>query len=188
MFYFGFLIVRFDRTVLSFGGFTSPTVPAGKYKVIIKKNKDTFEKTINVTYKNNAGLNENDRKFQYKTVMKLFNMTENLAYMVYTIDKLISNEETKEKMISKLTELKKSLVITTGDNYVGAAKKELREKMGDLYSKVASSYDKPSANELANLELIEKEMASAKMVYDKLLKKVDLSNLNLKSYDEFVNE
>ena len=31
-------------------------------------------------------------------------------------------------------------------------------------------------------------MASAKKVYDKLLKKVDLSNLNLKSYDEFVNE
>jgi hypothetical protein len=31
-------------------------------------------------------------------------------------------------------------------------------------------------------------MASAKKVYNKLLKKVDLSNLNLKSYDEFVNE
>jgi hypothetical protein len=39
-----------------------------------------------------------------------------------------------------------------------------------------------------NLELIENEMVSAKKVYNKLLKKVDLSNLNLKSYDEFVNE
>ena len=173
---------------LSFGGFTSPTVPAGKYKAVIKKGRDSFEKIINVTYKNNAGLNENDRKFQHKTVMKLFNMTENLAYMVYTIDELISNEKTKEKVISKLNELKKSLVITTGDNYVGTAKKELREKMGDLYSKVASSYDKPSANELENLELIEKEMASAKKVYDKLLKKIDLNNLNLKSYDEFISK
>ena len=44
------------------------------------------------------------------------------------------------------------------------------------------------ANELENLELIEKEMASAKKVYDKLLKKIDLNNLNLKSYDEFISK
>ena len=36
-----------------------------------------------------AGLNEDDRKFQHKTVMKLFNMTEELAYMVYVIDELV---------------------------------------------------------------------------------------------------
>ena len=79
---------------LSFGGFTSPTVPAGDYKVVIKKGRDTFEKVINVAYKNNAGLSDYDRKFQYETVMKLFNMTEELAYMVYVIDELISNENT----------------------------------------------------------------------------------------------
>ena len=56
---------------LSFGGFTSPTVPAGDYKVVIKKCRDTFEKVINVAYKNNAGLSDDDRKFQFETVMKL---------------------------------------------------------------------------------------------------------------------
>ena len=77
-------------------------------------------------------------------------------------DELIaSNKNIDDQTSSKLNELKKSLVITTGDNYVGAAKKQLREKMADLYSKVASSYDKPSANELDNLELIEEEMKSA---------------------------
>ena len=152
---------------LSFGGFKSPTVPAGKYKVVIKKGRDTFEKTINVTYKNNARLNQEDRKFQHETVMKLFNMTEELAYMVYTIDEIISNENIDNQISLKLNELKKSLVITTGDNYVGAAKKQLREKMSDLYSKVASSYDKPSANELENLALIENEMKSANKRYSK---------------------
>ncbi len=173
---------------LSFGGFTSPTVPAGKYKVIIKKGRDTFEKIINVSYKNNAGLSSGDREFQFETVMKLFNMTEDLAYTVYTIDEVLKSDLINEKVKSKFDDLKKNLVITTGDNYVGAAKKQLREKMADLYSKVASSYDVPSSNELDNLALIENEMASAKKVYNKLLKKVDLSNLNLKSYDEFVNE
>ena len=173
---------------LSFGGFTSPTVPAGKYKVVIKKGRDTFEKTIDVTYKNNAGLNEDDRKFQHKTVMKLFNMTEELAYMVYVIDELILNENTNESTISELNELKKSLVITTGDNYVGAAKKQLREKMSDLYSKVASSYDKPSANELENLALIENEMKSANKRYSKILKKVSSSLIPEKSFEDFINE
>ncbi len=173
---------------LSFGGFTSPMVPAGEYKVVIKKGRDTFEKIINVTYKNNAGLNQQDRKFQYETVMKLFNMTEKLAYMVYIMDELISNESISDDMKSELNNLKTSLVITTGDNYVGAAKKQLREKMSDLYAKVASSYDKPSANELENLELIEKEMKSANKRYDKIIQKISSELLPEKSFDDFINE
>ena len=173
---------------LSFGGFTSPMVPAGEYKVVIKKGRDTFEKIINVTYKNNAGLNQQDRKFQYETVMKLFNMTEELAYMVYIMDELISNERISDEMKSELNNLKTSLVITTGDNYVGAAKKQLREKMSDLYAKVASSYDKPSANELENLELIEKEMKSANKRYDKIIQKISSELLPEKSFDDFINE
>ena len=173
---------------LSFGGFTSPMVPAGEYKVVIKKGRDTFEKIINVTYKNNAGLNQEDRKFQYETVMKLFNMTEELAYMVYIMDELISNESISDQMKSDLNNLKTSLVITTGDNYVGAAKKQLREKMSDLYAKVASSYDKPSANELENLELIEKEMKSANKRYDKIIQKISSELLPEKSFDDFINE
>ena len=173
---------------LSFGGFTSPTVPAGDYKVVIKKGRDKFEKVINVTYKNNAGLSDYDRKFQYETVMKLFNMTEELAYMVYVIDELISNENTDDQVSSKLNELKKSLVITTGDNYVGAAKKQLREKMADLYSKVASSYDKPSANELDNLALIEEQMKSANKRYSKIIKKIKPELMPEKTFDDFINE
>ena len=173
---------------LSFGGFTSPTVPAGDYKVVIKKGRDTFEKVINVAYKNNAGLSDYDRKFQYETVMKLFNMTEELAYMVYVIDELISNENTDDQLRSKLNELKKSLVITTGDNYVGAAKKQLREKMADLYSKVASSYDKPSANELDNLALIEEQMKSANKRYSKIIKKINPELMPEKTFDDFINE
>ena len=114
--------------------------------------------------------------------MKLFNMTEELAYMVYVIDELILNENTDELARSELNELKKSLVITTGDNYVGAAKKQLREKMSDLYSKVASSYDKPSANELENLALIENEMKSANKRYSKKLKKVSSTLIPEKSF------
>ena len=108
--------------------------------------------------------------------------------MVYVIDELISNENTDDQISSKLNELKKSLVITTGDNYVGAAKKQLREKMADLYSKVASSYDKPSANELDNLALIEEEMKSVNKRYSKIIKKIKPELIPEKTFDDFINE
>ena len=88
----------------------------------------------------------------------------------------------------KLNELKETLVITTGDNYVGMAKRQLREKMADLYSKIASSYDKPSENELNNLSLIEDEFNRAKIKFNKLKKKVKIEDLSLKSFDEFISE
>ena len=108
--------------------------------------------------------------------------------MVFVIDELILNETISELIRSELNQLKTSLVITTGDNYVGAAKKQLREKMSDLYSKVASSYDKPSANELENLALIEKEMKKANKRYVKILKKIDYEQIPKKSFDDFVKE
>ena len=60
--------------------------------------------------------------------------------------------------------------------------------MADLYSKVASSYDKPSANELENLSLIENEMKLAQKKYNKIVKKVDFDLIKIKSFEDFVNE
>ena len=104
------------------------------------------------------------------------------------LDAIVEDEKTSKKTASKLNELKETLVITTGDNYVGMAKRQLREKMADLYSKIASSYDKPSENELDNMSLIENEFNRAKAKFNKLKKKVRIENLNLKSYNDFIND
>ncbi|HKL91195.1 MAG TPA: hypothetical protein VJ880_08435, partial [Allomuricauda sp.] len=80
-----------------------------------------------------------------------------------------------------------TLVITTGDNYVGAAEPQLRERMADLYSKVASSYDKPSAAELKNLEVIAERFNTAKTDFaklkDKYLKK---QAVTLMTFEDFL--
>jgi len=120
--------------------------------------------------------------------MKMYNMVQDLAYLVYELDAIVEDEDTNKKTISKLTALKETLVITTGDNYVGMAKRQLREKMADLYSKIASSYDKPSENELDNLSLIEGEFNMAKTKFNKLKKKIKLEALNIKSYNDFIND
>lgn len=173
----------------SFSGFTAPQVPAGTYKAVINKGNKTFEHEFEVVYDKNSPLSVADRDLKNSTTMKLYDMTQELAFLVYELDELITAAEAKgdKKSIGKFNDLKESLVITTGDNYVGAAEPQLRERMADLYSKVASSYDRPSAAELTNLEVITSRFNAAKISFEKLktsfLKK---NEVTLKSFEEFL--
>ncbi|WP_298365888.1 hypothetical protein [uncultured Lutibacter sp.] len=173
----------------SFGGFTAPKVQAGTYKAVLKKGKETFEHTFDVIYDPKSTLSEKDREVKHNTIMKMYDMTQELAYMVYEMDEIIAKaKELKlKKVLTKLNELKETLVITTGDNYVGSAEPQLREKMADLYSKLATNYDKPSNSELESLSIIVERFETAKTEYSKIKKKVKfLNNLQLKPFDEFV--
>ncbi|NYJ27232.1 VPS10 domain-containing protein [Allomuricauda sp. ARW1Y1] len=173
----------------SFGGFTAPKVPAGTYKAVITKGKETFEHTFNLVYDKNSPLTEKDRELKEVTTMKLYDMTQELAYLVYELDEIMENANTAgdKKTVEKLNSLKETLVITTGDNYVGSAEPQLRERMADLYSKVASNYDKPSAAELKNLEVIAERFNTAKTDFaklkDKYLKKQAVS---LMTFEDFL--
>jgi photosystem II stability/assembly factor-like uncharacterized protein len=171
----------------SFGGFTSPRVEAGKYKAVIKKGKAVYTHVFEVVYDKHSGLTAKEHSFKHKITMKMYDMTQDLAYMVYklgAIEKALSNKKTKLK--GKFEALRKTLVVTTGDNYVGTAEPQLREKMADLYSKIAGSYDKPSDAELANLKLIEERFNKAKADFSKLEKKARLKDLKLKTFKEFI--
>lgn len=173
----------------SFGGFTTPKVEAGTYKVVLKKGKETFEHTFDVIYDSKSKLTAEDRTEKHKTTIKMYDMTQDLAYLVYELDAiLVKAEELKmKKVVSKLTALKETLVITTGDNYVGSAEPQLREKMTDLYSKIASSYDKASNAELESLSIIEERFGRSKNEYQKIKRKVKfLKDLKLKPFEEFV--
>jgi photosystem II stability/assembly factor-like uncharacterized protein len=194
----------------SFGGLTSPRVPAGKYKIVITKGKDKFETEIEVLYKPNSVFSLDDRKIQQDVTLKLYNMTEDLAFMVYEIDEIIKNAESNgklnasvkkigDKMMADLNALKEKLVVTKGDNYVGAAEPQLREDMGDLYSTVASYYGKPSQSQMDNLKLIETRMEEAKTTYSNLRLKYEAKYLSavekaglqgpvLKSKEEFLKK
>ncbi|NQX87005.1 MAG: hypothetical protein HRT67_14090 [Flavobacteriaceae bacterium] len=171
----------------SFGGFTSPRVQAGTYKAVIKKGKQTFEHTFEVAYDKDNKLSENDRALKHNTTMKMYDMTQELAYMVYELDALLEATP-KAKVKTALNELKETLVITTGDNYVASAESQLREKMADLYAKIAGSYDKPSNNELQSLKIIEERFNKAKSDFAKLKKKAKVKDLQLKTFEDFINE
>lgn len=112
----------------------------------------------------------------------LFDKVQELAYMVYEVDEILktANElstkipetkKTNDKLISDFNSLKNTMVITTGDNYVGSAEKQLREKLGAIYASVASQYDAPSPSQKANIENVLELFNTAKNKLEKLKSK-----------------
>jgi photosystem II stability/assembly factor-like uncharacterized protein len=164
-----------------FGGFVSPRVPAGTYKAIVKKGKEKFETTIDVQYPKNSVYTLEERKIQQQTTAQLYQLTEDLAYFVYQIDAILENIESnyEDKTIYKsalklkdaLNSLKKSLVITTGDNYVGSADPQLREKISDLFGTVAGYFGKPGQNHFDNLNSLTNEYKASVEKFDAILLK-----------------
>ena len=199
-----------EGKTVSFGGFTSPRVPAGKYKIVLTKGKKTYEHIIELKYDEKSITTIEERKKQEKMTKKLYDMVEDLAYMVYEINTKISKSEEvikdhpkgmkkAEKYKTALVTLKKDLVITTGDNYVASAEPELREKMGSLYSGVATSYDRVSGAQQENFELISESFEEAKSRYQNImnndekkfnsyLKKNGIEAVQLKSKEEFLKK
>lgn len=194
----------------AFGGFTPMRVPAGIYKVVIQKGKETYTNDLVIEYDKKSDIPLADRQFQQATARKLYNMAEELAYVVYELDETLkaadalktknpSTAKTVTPFINELTKLKETLVVTKGDNYVGSAEPQLREKMAELYSKVAQNFHKPNTAELDNLEAIENRFMAAKAEFKKikdkhlarvtgLMKKNGMEPLNLKPFEAFIKE
>lgn len=191
---------------LAFGGFTPLRAEAGTYKVVFKKGKETYETTVTLENDPKSLITESERIANYETSRKLFTMSEALAYMVYEMDGIIEKAEAVAKdgggkaadpLIGKLNALKETLVITTGDNYVDSAEPQLREKLGQLYAKVAQSFTAPSSSEMENLALLEERFNKAKVDFaeikdkywpklEKFMNKKEIETLSLQSFDEFI--
>jgi hypothetical protein len=193
---------------LAFGGFTPLRVPAGTYKVVIQKGKETYTNDIVIQYDPKSNIPLADRKLNETTAKKLFDMSQDLAYMVYEIDETITAAENLKKqnpkatktvapLIAELNALKDKLVITKGDNYVGAGEPQLREDLAELYSKVAGTFYKPSHAEMENMTAIESRFSAArddfKKIKDKHIAKLNevrtknkLEPVIIKSFDEFL--
>ncbi len=188
----------------AFGGFTSPRVPAGTYKVVITKGKEKYSNDLVIQYDPKSEISLADRKIQESITMKLYNMSQELAYMVYSLDEYIKFIEkqnstnadfkkTSNAFVADLNKLKGTLVVTTGDNYVGAAENQLREDLVELYSKIAQTYHKPNKAELDNLDAIESKFNTGKTEFakikDKYLSKVEKlagTTVALKTYEEYL--
>ena len=150
----------------TFGGFASPRVPAGDYKVVLNIGKERHETTLKLEYDKQSKLSKKERQQLHEMSMELYAMSEELAYQVYRLDTWMEalqkaphdKAEYSAPAQQALTRIKEKLVVTTGDNYVGAAEPQLREKLAELFSKLVGSFNPPSAAEIANKALLTETM------------------------------
>ena len=157
----------------------APRVKAGTYTVKLTKGSETFETKITTLYDPQSPLTLKEREAQQQVTADLFNFTQDLAYLVYQIDTWDASLEEHTKAQAKpakyLTTLNSGLdairevcVITKGDNYVGTAEPRLREKLGDIYSTIASYYGAPSSSQLENIAALKTEYNKQLAAFEKL--------------------
>jgi photosystem II stability/assembly factor-like uncharacterized protein len=164
---------------LSFAGFSSPRVPAGNYTVRITKGSQVYTNKLVLVADPLSIHSPADRLTAYETTMKLYKMTEDMAYLVDQVDMMKDStakylvkapklKKDLEPINSQLNKLYETLVITKGDNYVGSADPQLREKMANLYGEVTGYFGKPSSAQFANLAIIEKQFNEAKATVEEI--------------------
>jgi len=163
----------------AFGGFTSLRAKAGTYKAILKKGKERYETTFEIKNDPKSYITGSERAEQFTTSNQLFDMQEDLAYMVYQINLITTKAtdaikkdakatKTAQPLIDELDTLKNTLVVTTGDNYVGTAPPQLREKLSTLYSDVAANFEAPSAAQKDNIKLLSDRFKTAQTDFEKI--------------------
>ncbi|MGB4838696.1 MAG: hypothetical protein WBP08_06850 [Saprospiraceae bacterium] len=178
----------------TFGAFAGLTVPAGDYTVKLTKGNKEYTQTIALKYDENSIHSDEDRKIRDEKGMELYNMMESLAYEVDKLDMLQKTAEEiipliKDKKLAKqlnlpayikeIEDLRKVLVVTTGDNYVGTAEPQLREKIATLYGEVAGYAGKPSGAQIGNLALLSSKLTEAKAKVEMSVKKSETLNKQL---------
>jgi hypothetical protein len=132
-----------------------------------------------VRYDSTSSFTATDRIKQQECTKELFGMVEDLAYLVYQIDEWDAKAQdfkakngkpnkTVDALIKELTALRNILVVTTGDNYVGAAEDQLREKINEIYGTIVGYFGAPSESELANVKGLKNQLISAQKTFNVL--------------------
>lgn len=172
-----------------FAGFVGPYAGEGAYKFKIVVNDKTIEKTIDLKYDPKARIPVEDKKLQRDATMKIFSMHEDLAFLsekiraigdtAYKRADALNNKEFNEQLKAwnkKSEELLQTLAASVaGTNITGEEK--IREKLSELYWKVASSLSRPTDSQMDRIKGLQKEIDDASAKADALFK-AELTKLN----------
>jgi hypothetical protein len=164
-------------------------VAPGTYTVKLIKGDKTFSGKLELITDPLSPHTEADRELQRKTVAQLFQMCEDLAFVVKQINIVKDSvktraDKTKDAALKKsltaymdkLEALRKTLVATRESAGI-TGEERLREKLSMLYASVASYEGKPTDSQLDRLRGMELELSEAQKKTSALLTK-DLDVIN----------
>lgn len=173
---------------LAFGAFFGPMVPEGKYTIKMIKGKKTYETTVDLSAHPLIAHSAEDRKLQQDAVLKLYDVQENLAYTgdaLRDLRKQVSDalggepkkklKKTLEELDAGLEGLQSSIVDTSDDASIFATRERLRDDVVNLYGDITGYMGRPTTNQLAQMEALDKRVAEAGDSFTKL---TDLTDVN----------
>ncbi len=172
-----------------FGSLFGPNLPAGEYQVKLIKGKDTYETTFELVNDPESPYSKEDRVLQREVTMRLYDMTEQLAYIYAVLDQMetqaIGLQESQKRfkkelngLAQKVKQEKNSIVAMDGDFYVDEGEM-IRERVSNLYRQVSSYPGRPSASQVKRADLLARDVAAVQRRFDAILNN-DLAELNQK--------
>lgn len=170
------------------GSLFGPSLPAGIYKVKLIKGKEFYESEFRLTYDPASPYTAGERKVQLEYTLKLYNMTEDLAYIYYVLDEISSqaklragkDERLQKKLIALAETSEKlggSLVALGGDFYVDEDA-QIAEYISQLYRYVSSYPGRPSDSQIARIEQLNSRLNDVQEKFEAL------TNVNLEKMNE----
>lgn len=142
--------------------FSGPSYPAGDYEVRIVKGDKVFKGNIQVIFDPDSRHSVADREIRHKTVMKSYNLLEELAFcssqlkdVVIQSNKILSSPLMKkmkmeiESISKKADQLLKELSPSREGDITG--EERFREKLAAIYGGVMSFSGKPTDSQIERL-------------------------------------
>lgn len=170
-----------------FGSLFGPNFAAGKYDVKLIKGNDTYETSFTLANDPKAPYTDADRTAQREWTMRMYNLTEKLAYIYNAYGEIETKAKAinapKGKLKDALTKLatkaqitRDTLVALGGDGYIDEGE-QIAERVADIYRQISSYPGRPTDSQMKRATLLEKDIASIETQFKSLLDK-DLAAVN----------
>lgn len=173
-----------------FGSLFGPNLPAGEYEARVVKGKEEYKTTFSMVYDPLSEYSVEDREVQRQYAMKLYDMTEDMAYIydaLASIEKQAGDlAEANPKQAKKIDPLKEKaateknkLVSLEGDFYVAEGEPQIREKISDMYRMISSFPGRPSQSQMDAADQLAEDMKGVNKIFREVVNMMEETNVYL---------
>lgn len=167
-------------------GFTAPMVLPGTYTVRLKVGDSVYSQPITVVHDTtNKAFTLAERMAQYKAAMQALEVYKNLSSTIEEVSKkqaqlkkwiaTSKNEDSKKYMQQYHDSLEqyRSTLLATKQKSIFADEEQLRERVSELYSTIATLEEQPSNLQMQRITVLDKQTKTAQAKREDLKKRFD---------------
>lgn len=170
--------------VPNFYAFVGPRAAEGKYKVVMTRNKDTYETTLDLVPDPRSTHTAEDRAAQNQLVLRLYDMLNDLSYTVESAvevrdqararaDSLKRGDAlaTRLRALADQVESFRGTIVAAKEGGRLTGEQKLREHLGALYGKVNGYDGRPTEGQSALTGVLESELRAGEAAWKALVAK-----------------